>query len=282
MAAENKNTRPLLDPATGEPIELYQGELITADNNPSGEEYVHLMFDKPNGDSAGDAKVNVEPVISTSSPVEVASHSVPVLPESQYYQAGYQQIDLPQHQFGNGIAAGGGDEEIDREDVVIGKPMPPKDPLYPLGKPVKRPLAPPPPHHHFKEPSSSSSSGGSFFDFLPDFVKTATGLGTGSSSGGSSKSDREGPVNVLRRQQQQPQRVHTLPTGAVPFVPGPIIQTERPIELRAPDGFPPRPPPPYHERPKEPRIDDLPVRPTTSLQNHVWPNLSFLIFQSSC
>ena len=37
----NDNTRPLIDPGTGEPIELYTGELITAESG-GGDQYVHL------------------------------------------------------------------------------------------------------------------------------------------------------------------------------------------------------------------------------------------------
>ena len=36
---------------------------------------------------------------------------------------------------------------------------------------------------------------------------------------------------------------------------GPILR-ERPLPLKAPQGFPPRPPPPFSRRPKEPRLDD--------------------------
>ena len=37
----NDNTRPLIDPGTGEPIELYTGELITAESG-GADQYVHL------------------------------------------------------------------------------------------------------------------------------------------------------------------------------------------------------------------------------------------------
>ena len=44
--SNNKNI--LIDEATGEPIELYTGELITADNNPGGEDgMVMLSFASP-------------------------------------------------------------------------------------------------------------------------------------------------------------------------------------------------------------------------------------------
>ena len=36
---------------------------------------------------------------------------------------------------------------------------------------------------------------------------------------------------------------------------GPILR-ERPLPLKAPQGFPPRPPPPFSLRPKEPRLED--------------------------
>ena len=36
---------------------------------------------------------------------------------------------------------------------------------------------------------------------------------------------------------------------------GPILR-ERPLPLKAPQGFPPRPPPPFSLRPKEPRLHD--------------------------
>ena len=36
---------------------------------------------------------------------------------------------------------------------------------------------------------------------------------------------------------------------------GPILR-ERPLPLKAPQGFPPRPPPPFSLRPKEPRLND--------------------------
>ena len=34
---------------------------------------------------------------------------------SSYYQAGYKQVDLPHHQFGNDIGGGGAVPEFDRE-----------------------------------------------------------------------------------------------------------------------------------------------------------------------
>ena len=37
----NDNSRPLIDPGTGEPIELYTGELITAESG-GADQYVHL------------------------------------------------------------------------------------------------------------------------------------------------------------------------------------------------------------------------------------------------
>ena len=37
----NDNTRALIDPGTGEPIELYTGQLITAESG-GGDQFVHL------------------------------------------------------------------------------------------------------------------------------------------------------------------------------------------------------------------------------------------------
>ena len=55
--------------------------------------------------------------------------------------------------------------------------------------------------------------------------------------------------------QVSPPRVKGASNVAFVSFQGPILR-ERPLPLKAPQGFPPRPPPPFSLRPKEPRLHD--------------------------
>ncbi len=189
--SDNGAIRKLIDEATGEPIELYTGELITADNNPGGEEeMVFLSFSKP-----GQTGVNLASPTRRQNPQGLPSpHSPPPsLPplkalepskDEIYYQAGYQQIEVPEYDPG----------QLHEDRPQLAQQLTTtnqrkRDPLYPLGRPSPaaagdRPLRPPrpprPPRrrqrvrpNRRKEEEEEEKEISGFLDFLiPSFMKS--------------------------------------------------------------------------------------------------------------
>ena len=127
----------IFDPETGKPIKLYTGELITADNNPGGEELVHFSFGNPAN--------NVQTFNTGKEPPQVTYHD----PSQEYYKAGYEQIEVPQNKYSNNPTSQYPDQldpntfHEDRPSLPANNRQPTTDNFYPLGRP-KQPNPPRP------------------------------------------------------------------------------------------------------------------------------------------
>ena len=277
--------RDLINEETGQPLELYTGELITADNVEEGEELVLLSFSKPNQQvnfvSPNDAaNRNNDNNNNNDERIVQQSFSSPL---SEVYQAGYQQIDIPdQQRLGN-------PEELDPSHYHEDRPpiapsaRDPTEEYYPLGRPEPQR---PPPERPVRRPIPASrkvprrkikpenNSSGGFFDFL------FGGLGVGGNKNNAKKVPpnrrRNPPPPPPAPKRNKPKPVRTVPTGYPP--PPPEIRhmfpppsqlggALNPIMIRlGPNGEftpPASPPVALSQRPKQPRFDEeSPVQET--------------------
>ena len=242
----SSSIRKLIDDNTGLPIELYTGELITADNNPNGEELVHFSFSSPK------QQVGLVPKATRGHTTNYQPTDI----SQQIYQPGYQQINVPENgQFQDFREAA---EQFNPEQVHEDRPNiqgrhSSVDPHYPLGKPPSVPEqnlshSPrvPPPQKHLRIPSPSNrreDQGSGLLDFLiPSFVRPKP-----------KKTDQR-RRRPGRRPPPPPPSPHRV-RQRFPL-PGTLGALNNPIALRLPEGFlPPVPVPPFM-RPKRARLED--------------------------
>ncbi|TRY80238.1 hypothetical protein TCAL_12371 [Tigriopus californicus] len=262
----------------GQRIDLYQGELITADNNPEGE-LVHFSFSPPQ-QSAGtkDKPVTLKSKpsayeIPSSRPSETTPR--PYRPQSQsppqqdIYQAGYEQINVPDH---TNHPRPGGPEKFDPNTFHEDRPAlistqqnsqsPSNSDYYPLGKPVhlQAPVPPrgPPGQSAQNGPPrpKPTSSSGSFFDFLiPSFIRSKSDRPNRRPPPPPPPQKRQPPPKNRQPRPPPQNRRHNFPIPSVPHIDPPRLDLnapygspQNPILLHLPESFGQYPPPPQLQR----------------------------------
>lgn len=275
--SEEEDLPAFAETDNGQVIELYQGELITADNNPEGE-LVHFSFSPPQ-QSAGTkdkpVSLNSKPSsyeIPSSRPIETTPRPYrpqpPSPPQQDIYQAGYEQINVPDHTTHH---RPGGPEKFDPNAFHEDRPALSSNQqqsqqsqsdsdYYPLGKPVHL-QAPSPPHGPpaQSQPNGSprpkpTSSAGSFFDFLiPSFIRSKPERPNRRPPPPPQK--RPPPPNNRPPRPPPQNRRHNYPIPSVPHIDPPRLDLnapygspQNPILLHLPESFGQFPPPPQLQR----------------------------------
>ena len=232
------------------------------------DQYVRFVASPP-------SKINIaipprgSPKISSQEPSNTHYKPPPTVPDSPFYQAGYQQLDdgFPLGSEGPAFPDSVDPRLVDpnvyhedRPNFGTGKQPAPGENFYPLGKappkqeeklpeilgiPPNKPVRPKP-----LKPAQKKKQSTSIFDFLiPSFL--------------SGRADPEGPPKPQAepQQPQQPQQktLSKLPVPNRP--PNTFPQPEElggrlnPILIKVPGGFPPMSPP-QHAFPKPPTLQD--------------------------